>query len=90
MNEFTEDRAAPTPAPKPISLRNSHWCTDRAGRLGMIGDASSSPVQFHYETGEGLGAAVAVNIDELTIAKFADLPERLGYTRSQAAEMGYL
>ena len=88
MTEDTE--AAPAAAPKTFALRNSHWCLHKSGRLGMLGDASSSPVQFHFETEEGLGPAEAVNIDDLRIARFEDLPERLGYTRAQAAEMGYL
>lgn len=91
MNDESPVLAEPiaTP-PKPAPLRNSHWCIHKSGRLGMIGDISSAPIQFHFETEEGLGPAEAVNVDDLAIAKFADLPDRLGYTRAQAAEMGYL
>jgi hypothetical protein len=73
------------------TLRNSLWCTDSRGRVGMINEINGAEVVFHYADGEGkLGAAVRLPQEELKIARASELPTNHGLTAQQCADTGYL
>jgi hypothetical protein len=93
MNDETKNTDVPhrVPSPQYTGLRNSLWCTDKDGRVGMIGEVGAGVAAFHYADKDGkLGAAVSVPLDQLKIAKASELPEHLGYTEEQLTEFGYL
>jgi hypothetical protein len=90
MDEFTQTNPPPLPAAKKRPLSNSMWARDSAGRLGMIGEINSGVVDFHYANGKGeLSPATKLSVDSLTIASKRDVPEHLGLTDQQLADMGY-
>lgn len=73
------------------ALRNSLWCTDRAGRVGMINEINGAGVKFHYANADGsLGDPTTVQMDDLKIAKASELPANHGLTEQQCEDTGYL
>lgn len=71
-------------------LRNSLWCTDKAGKVGMIDEINSGVVSFRYADADGkLGDVVPTDIADLKIATAAQLPKSHGLTAEQLVDLGY-
>jgi hypothetical protein len=58
----------------------------------MIAEVNSASAHFFYENAEGTGLEPTggmVPIEDLAQCAAEDVPERLGFTPAQLAEMGY-
>jgi hypothetical protein len=90
-----EDHAAtpavppPVPEPKKTNFRNSLWCVDKAGHVGMIDELRGDAALFRYEGEKGLGDTTPVPLSDLAIAPAAMVPARLGYTPEQLRDLGH-
>lgn len=77
-------------APPRRELRNSLWCVDKAGKVGMIAEINGGVALFFHADRDGKLAEkpVSIPIEELTQAPRAQLPE-IGLTNEQLTEAGY-
>lgn len=74
-----------------MALRNSLWCKDKAGRVGIISELFGDYARFHYANADGtLEPETLVPQEVLTQCRVSDIPAtHMDMTPEQAAELGY-
>lgn len=77
--------------PKKAELRNSMWCLDPSGRLGMIAEINGGTAMFYREKTEGglEASPTYVPLEKLKLCAASQVPARCGFTAEQLADYGY-
>ncbi len=79
--------------PKRVELRNSMWCVDKDGNLGMIAEINGGIATFYREAKVADGEAPRlesdahqVPLDQLALCAASQVPARAALSQEQLAE----
>lgn len=86
------------PAARVVEMRNSLWCVDKAGKVGMIGEINGGDTAFHYartpteDDPSTLSPSAPVPLADLRIATADELPAhvRESLNDEQMKDIGYV